>query len=119
MTQSSPLPDWLFRPVTALELHIMVMLLNRANNGYGLALAINEQLRPIVPSTASGVRRALTRLEQHNLVSQTDRINTSGRQEHFYELTELGRAQAERELTHLGLLLDLADNYLTLPPNIR
>lgn len=98
----------------------MVILIKGPNNGYGVAQTINDELGPAIPVTPSGVRRALLRLDKHNLVRLADRINITGRKELHYELTDLGRAQVEHELVQLELLLDLADTHrLTFEAHIR
>jgi DNA-binding PadR family transcriptional regulator len=108
------LPEWLFKPLTPLELYALIALAKWHNYPYGIAQAIAQDLDHSVQTTPQGVTRALKRMAKKGWVTPYPHMQTTGRRERAYELTEFGAQQLEHEINRLTLILQVGRDRLAI-----
>jgi DNA-binding PadR family transcriptional regulator len=108
----TPLPEWLYKPLTPTELYVLILLIRHPANAYTIASTIRINFR--ASATTTGIKRALTRLQHYGWVQTAEHIVPSGRNEHYYQLTPFGRSQLITELNRLEPILMEARDYLHL-----
>lgn len=112
-------PDWLFRPLTPLELYILIALAECHNYAYCLAQTIPESLDASIRVTPLGVSRALHRMAKTGWIAPYPYMRQSGRRERAYAITDFGEAQLTAEHNRLTLILDQAHINLAIRENAR
>lgn len=112
MTDQSSPPAWLFTPLTPIELYVLIILAKHPNYAYDIATSITFDLDPSTRIMHHTIRKALVRMHARGWIAPYPHMDTSGRHEQPFILTDYGQAQLKAELTRLALILDTGRAYL-------
>lgn len=113
MPHSPESPKDVYRPLSALEFHVLLVLGEGALYGYAIMKAVEEESGGRIAPEIGSLYRVLSRLMTEGLLQETDAPRGApethpGRERKYYRLTARGRAVARAEATRLREVLELA-----------
>lgn len=98
-----------------LDLLILKTISVEPKHGWAIAKRIQQVSGDVLQVTQGALYPALHRLEQQGWIKAEWRASETGREAKFYELTEAGKAQLEKELSQwerlssaIGLVIRMA-----------
>jgi DNA-binding PadR family transcriptional regulator len=107
-----PSNQWQFSPLSSLELHILIALINHERTAYILKQFIAQDTDELMVVSQAGIRRALERCAAKGWVEATNPKPRATREGNPYRLTSFGRQQLTLELDRLSGVINLAHQRL-------
>jgi DNA-binding PadR family transcriptional regulator len=104
-----------FLPLSPADFQLLLVLVDGARHAYGIARAVEEGKRGIVPLELGSLYRMLARMQERGLIDEdpVTRASPSGPPRKVYRITRLGRAVARAEADRLRDVLAIADTLLS------
>ena len=102
-------------PLTPLSFEILLALADEQRHGYGIIKEIEARTGKPLKSSTGTLYLAIRRLEEGELITESDGAEDGGSRRRYYRLTDLGKDVVAAEAERLANLLGVARQKDMLP----